>query len=214
MFEELERLISFMESIYEEITNIWTNDKMYLKINMKSMVVKKLSEDNEEKENIMRYRQFLNDRALGLTMSFESLKLSCVVDTRIKARNSIEYKIYRYIQEHSDGEIPINKCFNDLFGVRIILDNYIEYEKIKEYINNRKSSLKLKCIKADKKEYIATHIYFKKDNFTFPWELQVWSKSNRDNNFISHAKYKQDYAKWEKENKEGDKNDNTLHNIK
>lgn len=85
MFEELERLISFMESIYEEITNIWTNDKMYLKINMKSMVVKKLSEDNEEKENIMRYRQFLNDRALRLTMSFESLKLSCVVDTRIKS---------------------------------------------------------------------------------------------------------------------------------
>lgn len=149
----------------------------------------------------MRYRQFLNDRALKLTMSFESLKLSCVVDTRIKARNSIEYKIYRYIQEHSDGEIPINKCFNDLFGIRIICEEKLTNKQVSELIKNKFKNLK--CIDSSKKDYKATHIYFKQDNFNFQWELQVWNKEDEINNINSHEKYKQDYVKWEKENKGG-----------
>ena len=60
----------------------------------------------------------------------------------------------------------------------------------------------LKCINSSKDEYNATHIYFKKDNYTFQWELQVWNKVDEANNINSHERYKQDYVKWENENKE------------
>ena len=46
------------------------------------------------------------------------------------------------------------------------------------------------------------HIYFKEDNYTFPWELQIWLEQDEKNNLISHAKYKEDYAQWEKRAKE------------
>lgn len=70
-----------------------------------------------------------------------------------------------------------------------------------EFINMRHENLK--CIDSSKKEYKATHIYFKQDNFNFQWELQIWNKIDEVNNIISHEKYKQDYAKWERENKGG-----------
>lgn len=46
-------------------------------------------------------------------------------------------------------------------------------------------------------------VYFKEDNFSFQWELQVWNKEDEENNINSHKKYKQDYTKWEIENKGG-----------
>ena len=49
------------------------------------------------------------------------------------------------------------------------------------------------------------YIYFRQGNFNFQWELQVWNKENEINNITSHEKYKQDYIKWEKENKGGNK---------
>ena len=64
---------------------------------------------------------------------------------------------------------------------------------------------KLKCIDSTKNDYKAVHIYFKKDNYAFQWELQIWNKIDATNNIISHEKYKQDYVKWENENKGGKK---------
>ena len=61
----------------------------------------------------------------------------------------------------------------------------------------------LKCIKAYRKEYKATHIYFKENNFTFQWELQIWNECDEINNIRSHEKYKQDYVIWENKNKGG-----------
>lgn len=116
------------------------------------------------------------------------------------SKNSIEFKIENYIKNHEDGKIPINKCFNDLFGIRIICNEELSFDKIVKLINNKYSNLK--CIDSSKNEYKATHIYFKKDNFTFQWELQVWNKTDEIRNINSHEKYKQDYIKWENENKE------------
>ena len=41
------------------------------------------------------------------------------------------------------------------------------------------------------------------NNFNCQWELQIWNKEDEMNNINSHEKYKQDYIKWEKENKGG-----------
>ena len=75
-------------------------------------------------------------------------------------------------------EEPINKCFNDLFGVRIIFNYDFSFDDINNVFEKIKSDydINLKCIDSSKKDYVATHIYFKIDNYNFPWELQIWSK--------------------------------------
>lgn len=123
------------------------------------------------------------------------------VNSRVKAQNSIEYKIYNYITEkHEYGEVALNKCFNDLYWIRIIFKNDVEYNVIKKFIDEKYKGT-LKCYNVSKGDYVATHVYFKEDNYSFQWELQIWNKSNYKSNIISHEHYKQDYTKWEEENK-------------
>lgn len=52
-------------------------------------------------------------------------ELGQIINTRVKTHNSIEYKIENYRSNHEDGKIPINKCLNDLYGIRIILSEDI-----------------------------------------------------------------------------------------
>ena len=122
------------------------------------------------------------------------------VNIRTKSKNSIEYKIKNYNENHENGKVPISKCFNDLFGIRIICSKELSFNEILELINIKYNNLK--CIDSSKNEYKATHIYFKKNNYTFQWELQIWNKKDEINNINSHEKYKQDYVKWEKENQD------------
>lgn len=48
------------------------------------------------------------------------------------------------------------------------------------------------------------YLEFSKDNYSFPWELQIWNRIDEESNLESHKKYKQDYVRWEAENKGGD----------
>ncbi len=121
------------------------------------------------------------------------------MNARVKNRNSIEYKIKNYIENHENGKITINKCLNDLFGIRIICKDQIDFSQINHLVKEKYD--KLKCIDSSKIEYKATHIYFKQSNFEFQWELQLWNEDDEINNIRSHEKYKQDYVRWEKENK-------------
>ena len=159
-------------------------------------------ENKELLDTIICYRDFINENIIQLLMDFKQFNTDTAkVNIRAKAKNSIEYKIENYIKNHENGEIPINKCFNDLFGIRMICSDEMENKKIIQLITNKYKNLK--CIDSSKKDYKATHIYFKKDNFSFQWELQVWNKVDEINNIKSHEKYKQDYVRWEKENKGG-----------
>lgn len=74
-------------------------------------------------------------------------------------------------------------------------------EQIMELVKNKFNNLK--CIDASKQNYKATHIYFKQDNYNFQWELQIWNKKDEFSNINSHEKYKQNYVRWENENKGG-----------
>ena len=137
-------------------------------------------------------------------MIFNQLKLQNEVNSRVKALNSIEFKINNYMTaKHEYGEVALNKCFNDLYGIRIILKENVEYSTIKEFIDEKYSKI-LKCYNASKKDYVATHIYFKEDNYSFQWELQIWDKEHYESNIISHERYKQEYTKWEEENQGGE----------
>lgn len=90
---------------------------------------------------------------------------NATVNIRTKAKNSIEFKIENYMKNHENGKVPINKCFNDLLGIRIICNKQLTYDEILKLVDTKYSNLK--CIDSSKDEYKATHIYFKKDNYTF-----------------------------------------------
>ena len=200
MLKEVEDLIYFIQNEYISFNEKWQQSIYYSKINLKNNLVYKLV-DNEELLNcIFNYREFINENNIQLLMDFKEYNNKAKINVRTKTKNSIEFKIDRYIKEHENGEIPISKCLNDLFGIRIICDENIKFEEIKRFIEQKYPILK--CINSSKKECIATHIYFKQDNLSFPWELQIWNKEDEISNIISHEKYKQGYVKWEEERRQ------------
>lgn len=202
MLDELDKLIKFIQNEYIEFNEKWQNSSYYSKINLKNNTVCDLLENEQMLNTIFNYREFINENNIQLLIDFKQFNSEkSKVNIRTKTKNSIEYKIKNYTENHENGKIPIEKCLNDLFGIRIIGSEELTHEQIMEFINMRHENLK--CIDSSKKEYKATHIYFKQDNFNFQWELQIWNKIDEVNNIISHEKYKQDYVKWERENKGG-----------
>lgn len=212
MLEELNELIIFTQEKYNALTKQWNNSNLYTTVNLRNTTVKEINDNNEILNTILNYRSFINNYGLELKLNFNNLNINSEINTRVKAQNSIEYKINNYTKSHENGNIPIYKCLNDIYGIRIIFKEEINYETIKNFIKT-KYNKKLKCIDSSKEVgYVATHIYFQKNNFSFPWELQIWDKKHEKSNILLHEQYKQDYAKWEKENKGVNQFDNTLHN--
>lgn len=204
MLEELDKLINFIQTEYIQLTNKWEQSDYYTKVNLKNNQVCDLLENKLILDTIVNYREFINQNNIQLLMDFKKFNSeNTTVNIRTKAKNSIEFKIENYIKNHENGKVPISKCFNDLFGIRIICSKELPFDEVLKLINNKYNNLK--CIDSTKNDYKATHIYFKKDNYAFQWELQVWNKKDEVNNIISHEKYKQDYVKWENENKGGKK---------
>jgi len=202
MLEELEKLINLIKAEYIEFNKKWQNSPYYSHINLKINLVYNLSDNETLLNTIFNYREFINENTIQLLIDFKQFNSEkSKVNIRAKTKNSIEYKISNYIKNHESGEIPINKCLNDLFGIRIICSEKLTYNEISNFINEHYNNLK--CIDSSKQDYKATHIYFKQDNFNFQWELQIWNKVDEINNINSHEKYKQDYVRWENENKGG-----------
>ena len=179
MLDELQNLMNFIQSEYIQFNKKWQNSIYYTKINLKNNLIVDLSENEEMLNAVFSYREFINENNIQLLMDFKQFNTeNAKVNIRTKAKNSIEYKITNYIKNHENGKVPINKCLNDLFGIRIICTQKIEKEQIiksiiKPHFKN------LKCIDSSKQDYKATHIYFKQDNFNFQWELQIWNKKTK-----------------------------------
>lgn len=198
---ELKRLIDYIQTAYTEITGEWMRGADTT-INLKKSLVTDIDFDGPVYESIMGYIRFLNGKSAAITLPLSSV-CSRPVTSRVKAPNSIESKIQNYKTErHESGRVPVNKCVNDLFGVRIILETPLTFEEIRAFIKGTYRG-KYKCIDSSKFEYKAVHLYFKENNQSFPWELQIWNRRDADSNFASHKKYKQGYTTWEKERQEG-----------
>lgn len=205
-YDDLKKLIDYIQCAYHKTNELWKTINV-TPIHLK----KKLVSDIEINPvgtiytTIQQYVQFLNERSTSILFDL-ALFYGGNVNARVKAPNSIEYKIQNYKSEkHAFGKVPINKCLNDLFGFRIFFDKPVSLSDIENFIDNTYSQGTHyidKCIDSSKLEYKAVHVYFREDNFTFPWELQIWCASDVENNFASHKKYKQEYTYWEKQNKE------------
>ena len=202
VYEKLKIIIDNIQNQYINITNEWFNKTNNEQVNLKKHQVRDLNSDGSIYKNINDYIKFINDKCSTIANDLP-ISAKFKITSRVKSQNSIESKIGNYLtSSHENGKIPIIKCFNDLFGIRVIIDEHLTFEEIYDFIYKNYGE-KYKCINSSKGKYKATHIYFKQSNYSFPWELQIWNQSDCKGNFESHKKYKQNYTNWEQETKEG-----------
>lgn len=201
MYEELGQLIKYIGHYYELFNRAWESDSRYVKVNLKKNTIKDIQCNSAIYKIIVSYRNFLSSSTFDFEPDMEMPDSISIINSRTKAYNSMIYKIQKNINNSLCGNVPINKILNDLFGIRIILSEDFTYEQIKKYIDYNFPNLK--CIDSSKNGYNGTHIYFKKDNYSFEWELQVWSEQWAQANIALHKLYKQDYLAWEKQSKGG-----------
>lgn len=126
-----------------------------------------------------------------------------LLDTRfrVKNRGSSLNKLTYYRHGKVNPSIPLQKCMNDLLGFRIIIAQDFDYRELLNQIQiseRLETSLFRPYVRTDE-EYQGIHIYFKNDNNKyFPWELQIWKKSDTDLNEKAHRthKEKRKYMSW------------------
>ena len=201
MFKTLDQLIDKLLPLYNTINESWGKMDSFNSINLKKKSIADIQKEQKIWNSILQYRKFMAARQLDVLQEISSLQSDVSrISVRIKQLNSIEYKIYRYNVGELRGKVPINKCLNDLFGMRIIMDDSFTHDDLKEHIEESYPDMKL--TDASKKEYVASHLYIKPSNQLFPWELQIWKKEDERNNLESHKLYKQDYTSWENEYKD------------
>lgn len=202
--DDLGKIVNNIWSLYEYLCDQWDDYYTGHRYNLKKKQVKDIINDIELYYEILSYRNLLSSnmprliRALTAKEQLENIRVS----SRVKVQNSVESKVIRYLGRREKGNIPINKCINDLFGIRVIVPT--EYT-CQEIATNLKLQLTdNKVINSTKMAYKAVHVYFSHGNQYFPWEFQIWKASDEENNYISHKEYKQDYTAWEKTSEEGE----------
>lgn len=191
----LNNAIKYLIDEHKKISDEWINQTKST-LNLKKKTLRYLNDNPEAEELLFNYISFLELETLNIR---KELLSEFQIRTRVKTSNSIWQKKETYLSNSHQGNIPINKCFNDLLGTRIILDDF-RHQDIQNLLSKLQTySENLKCIDSSKNGYYGTHIYFHLNNFTFPWELRVWKKSDEKSNIESHKIYKQDYTGWERE---------------
>ena len=199
VYNELGSLIKYVQSMYTEVSDKWI-DSNENQINLKRIYVLDADKNSKIYELILKYREFLGTYSALINLGVRSV-CSYKVMSRIKTSNSIGYKIQAYkSQRHQCGKVPIIKCLNDLFGVRIILEQPLVFADIRDFVKSEFPDACYRCIDSSKDEYRAVHLYFRAGNYAFPWDLQIWNECDTGTNLASHKAYKQDYVIWEKEN--------------
>ncbi|HBF9262870.1 TPA: hypothetical protein OUL50_001950 [Clostridioides difficile] len=117
--------------------------------------LRKFNKDDIFKEirNISRY---LNTRKIDFKFP---------VSYRIKSYHSCLIKYDKYYPN-----MELNKCFNDLLGIRIIVDSY--YELFEQDLSSFRLA-DMRTGKANDDGYRGVHLYYQKSNFHYPIELQI-----------------------------------------
>ncbi|MBP5979976.1 MAG: hypothetical protein KA748_07195 [Halomonas sp.] len=111
---------------------------------------------------------------------------------RVKTRESIDDKIERF--SNREDQYPVNNWLNDIFGARIVL-TADDVNQVMEQLDDWQDKLGLKnWYLRDKQGYRGLHVYFKnRNNFYFPWELQIWDEADVRSNIENHEKFKRHF---------------------
>lgn len=196
MSDTLVVLSKLIDAISEEY--LYFSQKFIQKVNMSKYNLRKLNICN-----IMRDDYFLHELIPGylkfsailmekIEYDFLDYLLDFDFSYRVKSQKTTYDKIRQYsYREKSLGGISVNKSLNDLVGFRIILAD------IEKNLDGIRDLLTLKCddkklfrfIDRDVGGYHAIHCYFKINNYSFPWELQIWDSANKADNFFAHEEH-------------------------
>ena len=181
--EQTKQLISEINNLHREFSNDYFEIGKIDKINL-SKTMKHIS-----LPHIYKYRLTLHESINDYLMKAD---IEIKYFYRVKTRESIDDKIERFSSR--EDQYPVNNWLNDIFGVRIVLNNY-EIASIMELLDAWQDEFGLKNWYYRQKEgYIGLHIYFKnRNNFYFPWELQIWDVEDVDNNIQNHEKFKRNF---------------------
>ena len=109
---------------------------------------------------------------------------------RVKSLQSCALKYKKYYPS-----TPVEKAFNDILGIRLIVDNYDIVEKMD--LPDGVRVVDLSSGKAVDDGYRAIHLYYQKDHFHYPIEVQIMTPKDRQFNEWLHVylyKYTDDHA--------------------
>lgn len=203
----LYKLAECINASHRDLSKSWHEANFDKAVNLKTTRIDHLVHDSKLMINpdflafIDMYHQFLFVETADIDFEFEFAEYD--VRTRIKQKDSIVNKLIHYRKNDAiknGATVPVNKCLNDIYGVRIVFDNLNhDDDDFNCTINKLIEKYKLKKLNKRSKEYRATHLYFKNGrNKYFPWELQIWSSIDAKRNEVSHEKHadKRKYTDW------------------
>ena len=132
------------------------------------------------------FEELMIDIAAYRAVSRSTLLNSGILNVRFKSDDSVERKYEKTIRNH----LGFTQCFNDLIGIRLHLKeyplNFPEYFRVVDLRNGKKVD----------DGYRAIHLYYQRDNYSYPIEIQLWCGKDYYFNLWSHiAAYK--YARPE-----------------
>lgn len=211
-YGDIQKLITEIHELHNSFSASWIEKAKKLELellNFNKKQVRHISSVVEERGAFlvdnMFYRlikSYMNELEIfTVTSDLEFDYTELDLRTRIKQNESVVNKLKYYrIGKEGKGAFNLNKCLNDLFGIRIIVEDFDHNCKhFKDLCDglNVEYNNKVRMMNSSKNGYYATHIYFYgEQNNYFPWELQVWNKNDMSSNVTSHASHKQEYTAW------------------
>lgn len=118
-------------------------------------------------KDIIEYSRFLRSKD-----EFLYLK-----NKRLKSVHSTLLKYEKYMK--SEG-CKVSQCFNDILGIRIFFDEYPN--EFPEYFR----AVDITKEKMNNDGYRAIHLYYQKDSYHYPIEVQLWCGNDINFNMWSH----------------------------
>ncbi|ERL64635.1 hypothetical protein L248_0692 [Schleiferilactobacillus shenzhenensis LY-73] len=180
-----------MEKVYLDFTTQFSSRMDINPFNQRKTTIRQLV-DNPEYQKVMTeyWRALTNfqeiDTILGPLQDDHRFEF----EYRSKLEDSLYLKIAWYLRKQHD--LYVGKSINDLFGGRIILADFRPYEKqILAYLLDKHDTMVSRPYIRDDDTYHALHLYIRKDNFSFPWELQIWDTADVQTNFQAHAAHEE-----------------------
>jgi ppGpp synthetase/RelA/SpoT-type nucleotidyltranferase len=144
------------------------NEELLDKLSCKSQLGKSLKNTLRKFE-----KDDLVNEIIEVKEFYESTDLLINVDFAYRIK-SIHSCLLKYKKYYSD--IEVNKCFNDILGIRVILNEY------NEVLEQDLSSFKIADMingKANDDGYRGLHLYYQMSNKHYPIEIQVNTKEDR-----------------------------------
>ena len=185
--KKIEQLIVAINQLHYEYSLDYFETGKVEKVNL-SRTISKVSVSH-----ILSYRLNLHMSVNDYLIKSNIPKAGVEYFYRVKTAESIQDKIKRY-SEHTD-QYPVNNWLNDIFGCRIILSDD-EIVEVENRLDDWQESYGLKnWYSRNRDGYKGIHIIFKnKNNFYFPWELQVWNKKDVESNIKAHQLHKRSFV--------------------